>query len=84
MSGKNIDVIIPDLGDESSMMTLVEWLVKVGDQVDAGDLLYAVETDKAVFEVESDVRGKVSEILATVGEAVSADQAVAKIMVVEQ
>lgn len=82
MGDKIFDVIVPDLGgDDSSPMTLVEWLVEVGKVVGVGDLLYALETDKAVFEVESEVSGRLSEILQNAGDLVAAGQIAARIAV---
>ena len=46
-------VVMPRLGWTMEAGTLVEWLKSDGDEVEAGDLLFAVETDKAVQEVEA-------------------------------
>lgn len=39
--------------------TLVEWLVADGDAVQAGDILYRIETDKVENEIEAPVAGVV-------------------------
>jgi pyruvate/2-oxoglutarate dehydrogenase complex dihydrolipoamide acyltransferase (E2) component len=39
--------------------TLVEWLVSDGDAVQAGDILYRIETDKVENEIEAPVAGTV-------------------------
>lgn len=39
--------------------TLVEWLVADGDSVQAGDILYRIETDKVENEIEAPVAGVV-------------------------
>jgi pyruvate/2-oxoglutarate dehydrogenase complex dihydrolipoamide acyltransferase (E2) component len=39
--------------------TLVEWLVSDGDTVQAGDILYRIETDKVENEIEAPVAGTV-------------------------
>lgn len=39
--------------------TLVEWLVADGDTVQAGDILYRIETDKVENEIEAPVAGVV-------------------------
>jgi pyruvate dehydrogenase E2 component (dihydrolipoamide acetyltransferase) len=59
-------VIMPRQGQSVESCILVEWLVAVGDQVSEGQALATIETDKAVFEVESPAAG---EILALFGEA---------------
>jgi pyruvate dehydrogenase E2 component (dihydrolipoamide acetyltransferase) len=47
------EVVMPRLGWTMEAGTLVEWLKSDGDEVEAGELLFAVETDKAVQEVEA-------------------------------
>ena len=47
--------------------TLVKWLVKTGDEVQAGDILAEIETDKATMEVEAVDEGVVEEILVPEG-----------------
>ncbi len=39
--------------------TLVEWLVADGDNVQPGDILYRIETDKVENEIEAPVAGVV-------------------------
>lgn len=46
-------VVMPRLGWTMEAGTLVEWLKNDGDEVEMGELLFAVETDKAVQEVEA-------------------------------
>jgi pyruvate dehydrogenase E2 component (dihydrolipoamide acetyltransferase) len=40
-----------------------QWLVKVGDNVKAGDIIAEIETDKATMEVEAVDEGKITHIL---------------------
>ena len=47
------EVVMPRLGWTMEAGTLVEWLKSDGDEVEAGELLFSVETDKAVQEVEA-------------------------------
>lgn len=44
---------MPRLSDTMEEGNIVEWLVKVGDTISAGDVLAEVETDKATMELES-------------------------------
>src|SRR5688572_16277555 len=44
---------MPRLGWTMETGRVVEWLKADGDEVEAGDLIFSVETDKAVTEVES-------------------------------
>ncbi|MFT5239412.1 MAG: pyruvate dehydrogenase E2 component (dihydrolipoamide acetyltransferase) [Kiritimatiellia bacterium] len=54
-----IPVIMPRQGQSVESCILVEWLVAVGDSVTAGQSLANIETDKAVFEVESPEAGTI-------------------------
>ncbi len=54
--------------DES--VTVVEWKVKVGDRVKAGDLLAEVEADKASAELKSQADGTVKALLVSEGDTV--------------
>jgi len=56
----------------------VTWLVKEGDYVNKGDLLYELETDKITSEAPAEVAGTIS-LLAREGDEVGIGQAVASI-----
>jgi pyruvate dehydrogenase E2 component (dihydrolipoamide acetyltransferase) len=47
------ELVMPRLGWTMEQGTLVEWLKRDGDAVQVGDLIFAVESDKAVNEVEA-------------------------------
>ena len=44
---------IPAAGDAVSEVQLLEWKVNDGDRVKEGDLLYAIESDKSMIDIES-------------------------------
>jgi len=46
-------ITMPKLGQSEEVGTLVRWRKKVGDAVAKGDVLFEIETDKALLEVES-------------------------------
>jgi pyruvate dehydrogenase E2 component (dihydrolipoamide acetyltransferase) len=46
-------IIMPKFGQMTKESAIVEWLKKEGDPVAKGDILFTVETDKSVMEVES-------------------------------
>ena len=50
---------IPKLGVSITEGTLVEWLVSDGQSVQAGDVIYRIETDKVENEIEAPVAGTV-------------------------
>jgi pyruvate dehydrogenase E2 component (dihydrolipoamide acetyltransferase) len=47
------NIVMPRLGWTMESGTLVEWFKADGEAVEAGELLFAVETDKAVQEIEA-------------------------------
>ncbi len=57
------EIILPKLGQTMEEGTIVEWLKKEGDPVNKGDILFQVETDKAVLEVEAKTKGTLLKIL---------------------
>jgi len=50
-------ITMPKLGQSEEVGTLVRWRKKVGDPVAKGDILFEIETDKAILEVESFFEG---------------------------
>jgi pyruvate dehydrogenase E2 component (dihydrolipoamide acetyltransferase) len=61
------EVRIPKLGKTMAEAVVVEYRVKVGDEVKEGDCLFEIETDKAAVEIESPADGFVRHILAELG-----------------
>ena len=49
----SVEIVMPRLGWTMDEGTLVEWLKKEGETVAVGEILFIVESDKAVNEVES-------------------------------
>jgi len=64
------DVRLPQLGQTMEEGTFVNYLVKEGDAVKKGDVLFEVETDKATLEMESPADGIVKKILVEMGQTV--------------
>lgn len=58
----NMKMKMPDLGTTVDEITIVKWLIDVGQNVRRGQALLEVETDKATMEVESFVSGTLVEI----------------------
>jgi pyruvate dehydrogenase E2 component (dihydrolipoamide acetyltransferase) len=56
-------IIMPKFGQMTEESAIVEWLKKEGDQVAKGDILFTVETDKSVMEVESFEAGTLIKIV---------------------
>jgi pyruvate dehydrogenase E2 component (dihydrolipoamide acetyltransferase) len=72
-------IIMPKLGLTMEEGVINKWLVKEGDQVEKGDALFEVATDKVNMEVESTANGVVLKIMAAEGETIPITQTVAYI-----
>jgi len=70
---------MPSLGADMEAGTLVEWLVKPGDQVKRGDVVAVVETQKGAIEIEIFEPGKIEQILVNVKSKVPVGTPLARI-----
>ena len=73
------DIIMPALGMAQDTGKLVQWLKHPGDPVATGDVLFEVETDKTVMEVEAQADGFLTQVSAADGEDVPVGQVIAVI-----
>jgi pyruvate dehydrogenase E2 component (dihydrolipoamide acetyltransferase) len=73
-----IDVTVPDLGDFKDV-PIIELLVKAGDTVEAEQPLVTLESDKATMDVPSPAAGRISELVAKVGDKVSMGTLIARL-----
>lgn len=62
------EIRIPKIGMSATSMTLTEWMFADGETVQAGDVIYTIETDKTATEVESPAGG-ILRIIGVEGEA---------------
>ena len=62
-----IEIKMPALSPTMTTGTLAKWLVGEGDQVNSGDVIAEIETDKATMEVESVDDGIMAKILVDAG-----------------
>ncbi len=62
-------ILMPALSPTMEAGTLAKWLVKEGDQVNSGDVIAEIETDKATMEVEAVDEGTVGKIVVAEGTA---------------
>src|SRR6266480_38586 len=63
------EVKLPRLGQGMESGTIVKWLKAEGDQVEKGEPLYELDTDKVTQEVESEASGVLLKIAIKEGEA---------------
>lgn len=75
-----IEACVPALGSDSGV-PVIELLVKVGETVKKDQGLLTLESDKATMEVPSPVAGEIVEIIAKLGDELSAGDLVARIRV---
>ncbi|MCX7054104.1 MAG: dihydrolipoyl dehydrogenase [Proteobacteria bacterium] len=71
----SFEVRLPDLGTPGEV-TVLELLVKVGDQVEKEQALLTLESEKATMDVPATAAGRVSRILVQPGDKVSTGTAV--------
>lgn len=57
-----INIEMPKLSDTMTEGTVVRWLKKEGEEVEIGDIIAEIETDKATMEMEAFDEGTLSEI----------------------
>jgi pyruvate dehydrogenase E2 component (dihydrolipoamide acetyltransferase) len=70
-------IVMPKLGQSEETVTIVRWRKQVGDRIEKGDILFEIETDKAVLEVESFHAGTLLKIVAGEGVTVPVQSTVA-------
>ena len=70
-------VVMPKLGQSEETVKIVRWRKQLGETVAKGDILFEIETDKAVLEVESFYEGTLLKIIAGEGVTVPVQTTVA-------
>ncbi|MEZ4969739.1 MAG: 2-oxo acid dehydrogenase subunit E2 [Flavobacteriaceae bacterium] len=70
---------MPRLSDTMEEGTVASWLKKVGDEVEEGDILAEIETDKATMEFESFYSGTLLYVGINEGETAAVDSVLAVI-----
>ncbi|MCO6453401.1 MAG: E3 binding domain-containing protein, partial [Caldilineales bacterium] len=73
-------VIMPKMEMSQEEARLIEWLVEEGQQIEKGQAIFEVETDKVTVEVESPASGKIAGFSASAGDVVPVTTVVAYIL----
>ena len=73
------EIVMPRLSDSMEEGTILTWMKAPGDEVERGDELVEIETDKANMVYESDSSGTLVEILATEGATLPIGQTIARL-----
>ncbi len=72
-----VELIMPKMGESIMEATILTWLKKPGDKIEADESVLEVATDKVDTEVPSTHGGILKEILAKEGEVVKVGKAIA-------
>lgn len=75
----HVEIKMPDLATTDDEVTLVRWLVEVGQPVRLGEPLLEIETDKATMDVEAVAAGTLYAVHAQPGDRVAVGQVIAVI-----
>ncbi len=73
-----IEVRLPKLGMSMESGVIKEWFAGNGDHVTEGQILYSVETDKSIVEVETQDSG-ILEIIGEIDEEYQIGDIIAKL-----
>ena len=65
------EIRLPQFGETMEEGSILNCLVKVGDEVKKGEIIFEIETDKATLEMESPAEGFVKKILVAAEQTVS-------------
>ena len=75
-----IEIVMPALEMSQDVGVLISWLKSDEESVNKGDLLFEVETDKAVIEIEAPGTGILSNVSASPGDKVPIGQVIAYLL----
>ncbi|KYG91819.1 2-oxoglutarate dehydrogenase complex dihydrolipoyllysine-residue succinyltransferase [Metasolibacillus sp. FSL H7-0170] len=71
------EIKVPELAESITEGTIAQWVKKVGDQVEKGEFIVELETDKVNAEIISEEAGVLTQILAAEGDTVLVGQVIA-------
>jgi len=72
-----VDVVLPKVDMDMESGVIAAWKVAEGDRVEAGDILFEMETAKSIMEVEAPASGIVRELAAVDGATIAVGTRVA-------
>ncbi|MGI8632766.1 MAG: multifunctional oxoglutarate decarboxylase/oxoglutarate dehydrogenase thiamine pyrophosphate-binding subunit/dihydrolipoyllysine-residue succinyltransferase subunit [Solirubrobacterales bacterium] len=78
-SQTTVQVEMPEMGESVTEGTILEWVVSEGDEVEQGDTLCEVSTDKVDQEIPAPESGTVAAIKASEDDTVEVGQVIAEI-----
>jgi len=75
-----VAVILPKLDEAMRAGRIIKWMKKDGDQVEKGDVIFELETEKVTFEIEAEESGILSSVRAKAGAMVPVGTTIAFIL----
>jgi multifunctional 2-oxoglutarate metabolism enzyme len=76
-----VEIVTPTGGESVTEGTILEWSVKVGDEVNDGDTVVEISTDKVDMELPAPTSGTITEILAAEGDTVNVGEVIGRMSV---
>jgi 2-oxoglutarate dehydrogenase E1 component len=77
-TSSTIDIVTPAAGESVTEGTILDWTVKVGDAVAAGDTIVEISTDKVDVELPAPAAGTITELLVAAGDTVTVGQVIGR------
>ena len=77
------EIVVPKWGVTMDEARLMSWLKEVGDYIAIDEPVAEMETDKAAADIESQVAGRIVELLVEEGASVEPGQPIARVEEVE-
>ena len=65
-----VELKVPSLGMDMEEANIIRWLVEEGDEVQKGDVVLEIDTDKTSFEIEAPANGAIRNLRGEEGETV--------------
>ncbi len=72
-------MVLPELGETIEEAEVQEWMVGIDDEVEDGEPILIMQTDKAALEINATASGKLSKMLVSIGQFVKVGEPVAEI-----
>ncbi len=79
MADAVVKVTLPEMGESVTEGSIVEWRKHVGDQVNEGDTLVDVTTDKVDVEVPATAAGTITQMYGREGDTIAVGAHLAEI-----
>src|SRR4051794_2454424 len=73
------DITMPRLSDSMEEGTILNWIVSEGDEIERGQEIVEIETDKANMTYEADIAGTLIEIVVSEGETVPLGEVIERV-----